>query len=46
MLNLFLGYQIINVNKEDITPIINKYNLTYLKISAKTNIHIEELLEY
>jgi small GTP-binding protein len=36
----------IEVNPDDITPIINKYNLTYFETSAKTNIHIQELFEY
>jgi len=34
------------VKPEDVTPIINKYNLTYFETSAKTNIHIQELFEY
>ena len=34
------------VRQEDITPIINKYNLTYFETSAKNNIHIQELFVY
>ena len=34
------------VKPEDITPIINKYNLTYFETSAKTNINIQELFEF
>ena len=36
----------VQVNQEDITPIINKFNLTYFETSAKNNIHIQELFEY
>ena len=36
----------VEVNPEDITPIINKYNLTYFETSAKTNINIQELFEF
>ena len=34
------------INAEDITPIINKYNLTYFETSAKANINIQELFEF